>query len=133
LQLLKEANEAKLLAENEFEMFKADFGFDETEDQLLARTLKDIKQKKGIRYRDPNPTAIFKGSLRPDLPTLVSKRKSKAKLSTPWLNKSQDGLRETNLKVHPIMLKQDVSMMEKMLKPDYINDFPISNLNARYV
>ncbi len=133
MQLLKEANEAKLLAENEFEMFKADFGFDETEDQLLARTLKDIKQKKGIRYRDPNPTAIFKGSLRPDLPTLVSKRKSKAKLSTPWLNKSQDGLRETNLKVHPIMLKQDVSMMEKMLKPDYINDFPISNLNARYV
>jgi hypothetical protein len=24
-------------------------------------------------------------------------------------------------------------MMEKMLKPDYINDFPISNLNAKYV
>jgi hypothetical protein len=114
-------------------MFKADFGFNETEDQLLARTLKDIKHKKGIRYRDPNPTAIFKGSLRPDLPTLVPKRKSQAKLSTPWLNKSRDELRETNLKVHPIILKQDVSMMEKMLKPDYINDFPISNLNAKYV
>jgi len=42
-------------------------------------------------------------------------------------------MRETDLKVHPTILKKDVSMIEKMLKPDYINIFPVSNLNVRYV
>jgi len=98
---------------------------------VLATTLKDIRKKRGIRYKDPNPTAIFKGSLRPDLP--IPRRKSQAKLITPWFNKSLDEMRETDLKVHPKILKKDVSMIEKMLKPDYINIFPVSNLNVRYV
>ena len=42
-------------------------------------------------------------------------------------------MRETDLKVHPNYLKQDVSMIEKMLKPDYINNFPVTNEHVRYV